>query len=302
MHRSITRALGLCASIVLLTACGGGGGGDDPGDGPGVESTGYFIDSAVEGMRYVTSSGISGVTDASGAFLYGTGDTVTFYIGDIEVGQAAGTAVLTPVSLVPGAVDETNATVTNIARFLQSLDSDGNADNGITISAAVATAATGQSIDFSSAAFDAEGAALVESLRTTAYGDGGTLVDAATASAHLQGSLLCERAGDFSGTWTQTAGPGSDSGTWSFTVDGAGNISGTGRSAENPELGTFGVSGTLSSDGTSTVGAVTVGATFSGTIDLDGSASGTWSSDGFGTSGTYRGSRISSPSTCSSSS
>jgi len=297
MLTKIVGSLTLGLSIVLLTACGGGGS-SDSGDGPGVEATGYFVDSAVEGMRYEASSGISGVTDAAGAFLYEAGDTVTFYIGDIVVGQAQGAGVLTPVALVSGAADETNPTVVNIARFLQSLDSDSNPDNGITIAAAVATAATGQSVDFTSASFAADGAALVESLRTSAYGDSGTLIDAATAQAHLQGSLLCERAGTFSGTWVQTAGPESDSGTWSFTVDGAGNITGTGNSTQNPELGTFGISGTVSSDGQSTVGAVTVGATFSGTIGLDGTVSGTWSSSAFGTSGTYSGSRTSGPTSC----
>jgi hypothetical protein len=271
----------------FLSACGGGG--SNPPDNGDSTNTGYFVDSAVSGLSYVTSSGITGVTDAFGAFEYAPGDSVTFSIGDVVIGEATGASLLTPVSLVPGATDETDTTVTNIARFLQSLDEDGNPDNGITIAAGVATAAAGQSLDFSSASFDTDAGMLVEMLRDAAYGAGdtGTLVDAATAQAHLLGSLLCEYSGVFEGTWVQTAGPGSGSGTWTFSTDSDSNITGT---ATTPD-GSVGLSGNVASDGSSVVGNVTDYVTFTGSIGLDGSVSGTWANSQFGTSGTYSGNR-----------
>jgi len=277
----------MLAFVLTLAACGGGGGGGDPVGSS--NNTGYFVDSAVSGLSYVTSSGITGVTDATGAFEYATGDTVTFSIGDVVIGEATGASLLTPVSLVPGATDETDTTVTNIARFLQSLDDDGDPNNGIMIDADVAIAAAGQSLDFSSANFDTDAGILVEALRDAAYGAGdtGTLVDAATAQAHLLGSLLCQYSGTFEGTWVQTAGPGSDSGTWTFSTDSNGNITGT---AITPN-GSVGLSGNVASDGSSVAGNVTDGARFTGSIGLDGSVSGTWENTQFGTSGTYSGGR-----------
>ena len=273
----------------FLSACGGGGSNppDDHGDST---NTGYFVDSAVSGLSYVTSSGITGVTDATGAFEYAPGDTVTFSIGDVVIGEATGASLLTPVSLVPGATDETDTTVTNIARFLQSLDDDGDPNNGITIHADIAIAAAGQSLDFSSANFDTDAGTLVETLRDAAYGAGdtGTLVDAATAQAHLLGSLLCEYSGTFEGTYVHTAGPEvGNNGNWSFSIDSDGNITGTANTSDGP----FSISGNVSSDGSSVAGNVADGATFTGTIGFDGLVNGTWENTQFGTSGTYSGSR-----------
>ena len=46
-------------------------------------STGVFVDSAVAGVTYTTSSGLSGTTNASGEFSYQPGDTASFSIGDV---------------------------------------------------------------------------------------------------------------------------------------------------------------------------------------------------------------------------
>jgi hypothetical protein len=56
------------------------------------------------------------------------GDTIAFYVGDVALGQTPCKEFVTPIDLVPGAIDETdpieNPIVTNIARFLISLDDD----------------------------------------------------------------------------------------------------------------------------------------------------------------------------------
>ncbi|MBF0185244.1 MAG: hypothetical protein HQM06_12775, partial [Magnetococcales bacterium] len=78
----------------------------------------------------------SGITGADGSFFYLAGETVTFAIGGIVLGQSSGKALITPLDLGRSA-----DTVSNIIRLLQSLDSDHNPANGISISAAVRSAA-----------------------------------------------------------------------------------------------------------------------------------------------------------------
>jgi len=170
--------------LLILTACGGGGGGSSS---PPIAQTGVFIDAAVEGITYRTATQ-SGTTDSAGSFNYLPEETVSFYIGDILVGSASATPLLTPIELVPDAVDETDTQVTNILRFIQSLDSDRDPDNGISIPASVTAQAVGQSLDFSLASPDFEIAAnALLSMLTS--GQVTSLVDAGAAQAHFVGSL-----------------------------------------------------------------------------------------------------------------
>ena len=169
-------------SFLVLSACGSGS--DDPDESA---PQGVFIDSAVEGVTFITATQ-SGTTDSAGTFTYIPGEVVSFYIGDILIGSAEGQDMLTPLDFVPGAVDETDPQVTNILRFVQSLDSDNNPDNGITISAATAAAAIGQNLDFSAANinFVADAEALLTLLTAGAVN---TLIDASTAQAHFVASI-----------------------------------------------------------------------------------------------------------------
>ncbi len=108
---------------------------------------GTFVDSPTEGLEYVTDT-LAGVTDVDGTFEYREGETITFYFGGTELGQTPALPLLTPIDLVPGAVDETDPEVTNIARFLQTLDEDQNPDNGITLTDSAAAIAAEFNIDF----------------------------------------------------------------------------------------------------------------------------------------------------------
>lgn len=119
--------LALAAS---LAACGGG---SSPGASVGPTQVATFIDSPVEGLTF-RSATRSGLTDRNGNFPYTPGETVTFSIGNIVLGsmKPSGDKV-TPLQLVPGAANATEARVTRILRTLQSLDSDGNPENGIQI-------------------------------------------------------------------------------------------------------------------------------------------------------------------------
>lgn len=151
------KVTGLCAVLGLLASCGGGGGGGSKGDDDGASasaSTGVFLDAEVAGVRYRSlPSGLSGTTNTDGEFQYRPGDTVTFSVGGIVLGSAPATGILTPLVLansidtLPEGVTAADV-ATNIAIFLQSFDSDGNPDNGITITTALATAAAALSLDF----------------------------------------------------------------------------------------------------------------------------------------------------------
>ena len=107
----LNRLLLLAGLAVLLSACGGSspaGGGIPPGGG-GTTGTqqGEFLDSAVQGLRFITQSQ-SGTTDNNGRFNYRTGETISFYVGDILLGSAPAKDTMTPVDLVAGAIDETH--------------------------------------------------------------------------------------------------------------------------------------------------------------------------------------------------
>lgn len=271
-------ALSLCALGPM--ACGGGGGGGDDGG----TQTGVFVDAVVGGIQYETDTH-SGTTNANGEFSYEDGETVTFTIGGIVVGTVNGQAIVTPVDLVEGATDETNTAVTNIVRLLLTLDEDGDPSNGITISQDTLDALedTGQGIDFAAADFDTEvGDVLFASLGI----DPADLVDAATAQAHLQATLLELLSGAWSGTYD-----GDDTGTWQITVATDGDINGT---WESDEVGgdSGAVTGTMNSSGTSALTAQgTAGdSDWQGTFTNQGTASGTWDNT-WGDSGTWEGSQ-----------
>ena len=184
---------------LIFSACGGGGSSSQ------IQQTtlSQFIDSAVEGVRYSTATQ-SGTTDANGSFSYLTGEVVSFFIGDILLGTATGSSQITPLDFVPGAVDATNPTVSNILRFVQSLDSDNNPDNGITISSLVATQASGQSLDFTLPLFEL---AAMPVLNMLTSGSVVTLVTADAAQAHFNASIA--------------GGPGSGSVSDGLTLAGA---------------------------------------------------------------------------------
>lgn len=175
----------------VLTACGGGG--SDDTKAPVVMSQGIFVDAPVKGLQYKSPSA-SGVTDAMGKFDYVPGETVTFSVGGTVIGSAVGGAVITPVQLVPGATDVTNDTVTNIASFLQSLDSGGTPDSLISISDSSRAALGSSKLNFAQtpAAFAADPA--VKNAMAAAS-PGKPLVSAQAAQNHMTNQMNCLYAG-----------------------------------------------------------------------------------------------------------
>jgi para-nitrobenzyl esterase len=122
------RALSLAAAVAL-TACGGGD--DDP------VFTGTYVDSPVSGLNYVGTSTPAGVTDANGQFTYRAGERITFSIGNLALGSGDGASVVTPLSTTSGASTASDLRVNNKLILLQTLDADGDLNNGIQITDAI---------------------------------------------------------------------------------------------------------------------------------------------------------------------
>ncbi len=115
---------------MALTGCGSSGGGT-------VVQTGTFVDSPVAGLNYRGPTTIAGITNAAGQFSYTAGDTITFSIGNLVLGSAAGAGTVTPQSITAGASSSSDQRVNNKLILLQTLDADGDLNNGIQITEAI---------------------------------------------------------------------------------------------------------------------------------------------------------------------
>ena len=161
-----------------------------------VVNSGTLVDAPVGGVDYQSGS-LSGVTDGNGEFQYEEGNTVRFFIGDIGLGRAVkGKAIITPLDLVEDGTTETPAVI-NIARLLQSLDSNPE-DEYITIPDAVRRAATRSNeglassinyLDFSDDPAFVNAASQLVAVLTQDYPFTAVLVDAEYAREHMVRSL-----------------------------------------------------------------------------------------------------------------
>ncbi|MFB1037363.1 MAG: hypothetical protein QMC38_18700, partial [Sinobacterium sp.] len=121
---------------------------------------GQFIDNEVFGLRYESDSQ-TGTTDVDGTFLYLAGEQVRFYVGDYLLGEVDAKEIITPFDLA-GIEPLTGAELAQaiaangkglafnkmlgIAGLLQTIDSDNNPDNGISITPEVAALFTADSL------------------------------------------------------------------------------------------------------------------------------------------------------------
>ena len=140
-------SLVLIILMCFTMSCSVGGGSNS--DKKPTASEGTFIDSAVEGLNYKTATQ-EGTTDIRGKFYYLEGETITFYLADIQLGnKVVAKPLMSPFDLTGGVISENNETATNICRLIQTLDMDGNLDNGIQISKHAIDEIEGRGIDFS---------------------------------------------------------------------------------------------------------------------------------------------------------
>jgi hypothetical protein len=262
--------LSVLAAAITVTACGGGGGG-----GSGLSSqppapqtaTGYFKDNNVSGLGY-TSGAHSGVTGADASFVYEVGQPVSFNVGGVVLGSAAGRRVITPIDLISGGQSD-SVRVRNIVRFLLMLDDDGDPSNGISISAELADIiADVQSVD----------------------GRPRALVAIADAVRHVEDTFFCVYSGAFRGTYS-----GDDSGRFGLLVTRAGEAIGFGASDAGDGGYFIAEAGTHVApvrDAAFVAGSTSTGASFAGQFDTPDAISGQWRNVELDESGTFSGSRV----------
>jgi len=99
----------------------------------------YLVDSAVEGVDYYLNGVLAGQTGVDGSFFYSDGDYILFKIAGITMGEITvipnDNRILLQDLVGVDRSDISNPIVVKLAQILQTLDSDNNPANGITIDA-----------------------------------------------------------------------------------------------------------------------------------------------------------------------
>ena len=131
----ITKKLLISSTFAALVLVGCGGGSSSS-----IETTGYLVDSAVANADYdCTADGsYDKTTGADGSFTCTNMSQVRFRVGNLVLGEInalPSDKYVFPQDLVGVARDTglNDARVVAMAQLLQSLDSDGNPENGIAI-------------------------------------------------------------------------------------------------------------------------------------------------------------------------
>ena len=139
---------------MIFMGCGGGSSSSEKAYTVG---KGTYIDSAVSGISYICGEE-TGVTDENGQFSFEVGASCTFFIKDIELRKVAKDSLHDKVIIFEDHP--------KVAQFLQTLDSDGDPSNGITIDPKVI-----ELLDGTLPESEAELEALVERIREAAKKD-----------------------------------------------------------------------------------------------------------------------------------
>ncbi len=173
----ILNCMGFLLVLLLSTVLVSCGGGSSSGSTDTTTTTGQFIDDPVQGMDYSCSSGTNGVTNASGEYTCNTGDDVTFSIGPVTLGTlSTQSSFITPYSLFP---NDTEAAI-NLARLLQSIDSDSNPNNNVITLSSAQLSLLPTNTDFTDIDF-------VTNIEAAL---GVTLIDTMTAMNHLNDAII----------------------------------------------------------------------------------------------------------------
>ena len=179
------KSLIIAMSALALAACNDDNDNQDNTAPVAQVQTAYFIDSAVSGLSY-SSSSQQGVTGSDGKFNYKAGETVTFKLGDITLGTAKPTSdKLLLKTLNNGTTEQGNLSNSSINRavLLQTLDQDADSSNGIQLaSTTLAQLKNTGTLDFTVAPeqFAQQLGSLLSKLNISA-----SVVDAALAKDHL---------------------------------------------------------------------------------------------------------------------
>lgn len=128
-HKPLRWATGTAAVGLALALTGCGGSSSNDNNDSTDARTGQLGSIPIEGLSYRTDSE-TGTTNSQGEYRYREGETVTFAVGDLELGSVAAGQQLTLPDLAGDITDDLTG---NLAVLLQALDQDGNLNNGIRI-------------------------------------------------------------------------------------------------------------------------------------------------------------------------
>lgn len=170
---------------IVVSACGGGEEGSTstgPVNSIPTSLTGIFLDGPVANIGYRTETK-QGVTNDFGGYDYLPGESVTFFIGDLEFPTVKASGAVTPHDLA-GTTNTSDPTVVNMIRLLQSLDEDADHINGIKITETVKAVAT--QVDFNLSVTDFEASPAVTNLMINV---GVILISEAQAIQSFEASL-----------------------------------------------------------------------------------------------------------------
>ena len=174
----------LALSVSFLTACD-----DDKKEESSTTNTlqtGVFLDSPVINIGYRTETQ-SDVTNSLGEYQYFSGEMVTFFIGDLEFPTVPAIEIVTPLDLA-GTQNTLDPTVVNIIRLLQTLDKDGNLDNGIAITEIAESSATAVDFSLSESLFE-DSSAVINLTSNAGLDTPISLISTADAIAHFENEL-----------------------------------------------------------------------------------------------------------------
>lgn len=178
-RRNVQRILGISALSLFLAACGS----DDSAPASPLR-TGVFLDSAVAGLGYETAT-MRGKTNAAGEFNFNAGESITFSLGGFVLPTIQAANIVTPMDIF-GSDSTSDPRVADLSRLLQSLDEDGDVNNGITLPLTTESITSDTELAFGDAAFEAQALAIVASVA----GDQVALVDTEAATMHLNQTLV----------------------------------------------------------------------------------------------------------------
>ncbi|WP_456389767.1 hypothetical protein [Hydrogenimonas sp.] len=171
--------LGVCVALIFA-GCGGGGGPNGGKSDPSASSmkTGkaYYVDAPVGGIGYLCGSQ-QDVTDDEGGFIFDEGKGCLFYLGGVKLRKVEAARLKDGET-----IQETDE---KIARLLQSLDTDGDPENGITINDALVKKLSDTGYDHVP---DSKGG--LQAMFDLIAEEGGHVVSVEAARAHLLRSIL----------------------------------------------------------------------------------------------------------------
>ena len=114
--------------VFLFSACGSNSDSTTTSDDSSNTGIGYYVDSAIAGVDYLCSSQ-KGITDRNGKFIFEQGKDCKLELAGILLRKINSNDLYEQVKIFENNID--------VARFLQSIDFDGNASNGIKITKSI---------------------------------------------------------------------------------------------------------------------------------------------------------------------